>query len=111
MLQLVDVGPKSIDKYSPVVGGEKIAEIRGLAGTLRGARVAHVNATSYGGGVSELLRSLVPLYRSLGIEADWLVIPGATGFFEITKGLHNALQGADFALTEEVRRKYVDHNQ
>ena len=111
MLQLVDVGPKSIDKYSPVVGEEKIAEIRGLAGTLRGARVAHVNATSYGGGVSELLRSLVPLYRSLGIEADWLVIPGATGFFEITKGLHNALQGADFALTEEVRRKYVDHNQ
>jgi trehalose synthase len=111
MLQLVDVGPKSLEKYSSVVGEEQISEIFSLASGLRGAKVAHVNATSYGGGVSELLRSLVPLYRSLGIEADWLVIPGKAGFFEVTKGFHNALQGADFTLTEEIKRTYLGNNQ
>jgi trehalose synthase len=73
--------------------------------------VAQINATSYGGGVSELLRSLVPLYRALGVEADWLVIPGTEHFFQVTKGLHNALQGAAFDLTDQVKGIYLTQNQ
>ncbi|KKK52345.1 hypothetical protein LCGC14_3105850, partial [marine sediment metagenome] len=86
-------------------------ELRQLASPLRGARVAHINATVYGGGVSELLRSVVPLYRALDVKADWLVIPGEPGFFEVTKGFHNALQGAAFDLTDEVKETYLSHNQ
>lgn len=111
MLQLVDLAPISLDRYEDVVGAAVIAELREQAKPLQGARVAHLNATSYGGGVSELLRSLIPLYRALGIEASWSVIPGEPGFFEITKGFHNALQGADFDLTDEAKDIYLRHNQ
>lgn len=111
MLQLVDLAPKSLDRYQNVVGDGVISELRELAAQLQGARVVHINATSYGGGVSELLRSLVPLYRSLGIDASWGVIPGNQKFFEVTKGFHNALQGAPFDLTEEAKDIYLTHNQ
>ncbi len=111
MLHRVDVGSKHLDRYGEIVGAESIAELRALAKPLRGCRIAHVNSTTYGGGVSELLRSLVPLYRSLEIKADWLVIPGSPEFFEVTKGFHNALQGAPFQLTEEAKAIYLRQNQ
>lgn len=107
----VDVGPKALDHYEAIIGGERIDELMELARPLRGARLAHINATIYGGGVSELLRSLVPLYRALEIEADWLVIPGSVDFFNVTKGLHNGLQGAGFVLTDEAKATYLDHSQ
>jgi trehalose synthase len=110
MLDHVDLAPLSIDDYEPVVGREVIEELRRLAAPLKGARVAHVNATAYGGGVSELLRSLVPMYRGLGIEADWKLISGDAQFFEVTKGLHNGLQGATFELTPRAREIYLMHN-
>jgi len=111
MLQLVDVGPKSLERYAQALGQKRVDELRGLAVPFRKARVAHINATSYGGGVSELLRSLVPLYRALGIEADWLVIPGTEHFFEVTKGFHNALQGGAFDLTDRVKEVYLTQNK
>jgi len=111
VLHRVDVGPKHLDRYGDIIGAEGLAELRALAKPLRGCSIAHVNSTTYGGGVSELLRSLVPLYRSLGIDADWLVIPGSPEFFEVTKGFHNALQGAPFGLTEEAKAIYLRQNQ
>jgi len=73
-LQRVDLAPESLELYEELLGCDTIGALREAASPLRGARIAHVNATSYGGGVSELLRSLVPLYRALGVEAEWLVI-------------------------------------
>lgn len=110
MLQRVDVGPKSLDRYAEVVGQERLEELRKLATPLRGKRLVEINATPYGGGVSELLRSLVPLYRALGIAADWLVVTGEEEFFQTTKAIHNALQGADVHLKEEDREIYLIHN-
>jgi trehalose synthase len=77
-----------------VIGSDAFDELRALAAPLRGARVLQINATPYGGGVSELLRSLVPLERDLGLVADWKIISGDDAFFEVTKRLHNGLQGA-----------------
>jgi trehalose synthase len=111
MLQHVDLAPKSLARYEPIVGPEGLEALGEMAAPLRGKRVAQINATSYGGGVSELLRSLVPLYRALGVEADWLVIPGTEHFFQVTKGLHNALQGAAFDLTDQVKAIYLTQNQ
>ena len=111
MLQLVDLAPISLDRYEDVIGAQVITELRQLASSLQGARVAHINSTSYGGGVSELLRSLIPIYRALGIDASWNVIPGEARFFEITKGFHNALQGAHFNLTDEAKDIYLRHNR
>jgi trehalose synthase len=111
MLQLVDLAPKSLERYEDIVGADTIDRLRELAAPLKGARVAHINATSYGGGVSELLRSLVPLYLSLGIEAEWAIIPGDEEFFRVTKAFHNALQGAPFALTEQTKAIYLSNSQ
>ena len=63
MLQTVDVAPVRLGDYRDVIAFD---ELRALAAPLRGARVLQINATAYGGGVSALLRSLVPLERDLG---------------------------------------------
>lgn len=110
MLQRVDTAPQSLDMYIPIIGEEAVQEIRDLARPLRDARLAQINATPYGGGVSELVRSLVPLERDLGLEAHWRVISGDERFFAVTKGLHNALQGAKFALSAEVRETYLSYS-
>ena len=75
--------------------------------------MCHVNSTPFGGGVAELLVSYIPLIRSVGIEADWQVIRGDRRFFTITKGLHNALQGAEFRSTraETWRDMYLSINK
>ena len=111
MLQTVDVGVESLGAYSPFVAREKLEEIREMARQLRGARILHLNATPYGGGVSELLRSEVPLLRDLGLHADWKVIFGDEEFFSITKSFHNALQGGELTLNEEVKEVYLDCNR
>ncbi len=111
MLETVHVGVRPVSQYEHIVGEHAVDELRALALHLRGRRVAHINATPYGGGVSELLRSLVPLYRALGVEADWLVISGTTAFFEVTKRIHNALQGADVELSDGDRSLYLDHSR
>ncbi len=107
MLDHVDVGPRALKAYEPIVGEEVIQEIQELAAPLKGASVAHINATTYGGGVSELLRSIVPLYRGLGIYCDWKLISADPQFFTITKGLHNALQGASYEVTRAARETYL----
>jgi trehalose synthase len=70
--------------------------------------VLHINATAYGGGVAELLATHVPLLRSVGIEAEWQVIHGSDEFFAATKGVHNALQGADAPFTHDAQKIYLE---
>ncbi len=107
MLELVDVGPRPLSQYESIVGEEILEEIRELAAPLKGARIAQINATTYGGGVSELLRSIVPLYRGLGIECDWKIISAGPKFFTVTKAFHNALQGAPYELKQAARERYL----
>ena len=89
----VNVTKKSIESYRPFVGDQKVDEIKKLAEPLRGARVLHVNSTSFGGGVAEILNSFIPLLQDLGIEADWQTIEAEPEFFNVTKNMHNAMQG------------------
>lgn len=102
---------KSLGEYAPVVGDDVIAEIEALAQPLRGARVAHVSATAYGGGVAEILHTLVPLMRSVGIQAEWQVISGSEQFFQTTKMMHNALQGKDLVFTQAMQDRYLLTNR
>ena len=107
MLHRVDVGTQSIAAYASSASAELVEELRALAAPLRGARVLHLNATSYGGGVAEILRSEVPLLRDLGLVAEWQLITGDDAFFSVTKAIHNGLQGADRDLSPVERETYL----
>ncbi len=110
MLETVDVGTQHIEVYKASVGSEVIARLRALASPLRGARILHLNATPYGGGVAEILRSQIPLLRDLGIEASWKIIFGDQAFFSVTKNIHNGLQGAPRELTAAERETYITYS-
>ncbi len=93
MLQPIPVGHKSLADYTHLVGRTLVEEIRELAAEAEGLRVLHLSATAFGGGVSEILYTLIPLMKDVGVEAEWQVILGREEFFNATKLMHNALQG------------------
>jgi trehalose synthase len=101
MLQEISLGQKSLADYTHIAGKETIERIRELAESMKGHRVLHVSATAFGGGVSEILYTIVPLMRDIGLDAHWQVIFGKEEFFNATKLLHNSLQGAEGTLSEE----------
>jgi trehalose synthase len=101
MLQEIALGHKSLADYTHIAGKETIERIRELAEPMKGHRVLHVSATAFGGGVSEILYTIVPLMRDIGIDAHWHVIFGKEEFYNATKLLHNSLQGADATLSDE----------
>jgi trehalose synthase len=111
MLQTVAVGRWSLDAYRGVVPAHVLEDLREAARPLRGARILQLNATAYGGGVSELLRSGIPLLNDLGLDVEWRVIAGHPEFFRATKAMHNGLQGAAAGLTDEERALYIACNE
>jgi len=111
MLSDVLLEPLSLEKYSPIVGEEKIREIKGLAEKLAGKSLCHVNSTSFGGGVAEILHRLIPLMQDVGLKADWRIIKGSDEFFNVTKAFHNGLQGMEISLTDAMRKTYLEYNE
>jgi trehalose synthase len=109
--QRVNPGNKSLADYRSIVRRELYDEVVALGERLRGKRVLHVSATSFGGGVAEILYTLVPLMRDVGLEAEWDIMFGSEPFFNVTKSFHNALQGADYELTVEDRAIYEEYNR
>src|SRR5690349_23365159 len=110
MLQDVALGDRSLADYTHLVGRGLVEEIRDLAAPLKGKRVLHVSATAFGGGVSEILYTLVPLMRDVGLDAHWHVIFGKEEFFNATKLLHNSLQGAPETLSDEQWKLFDEIN-
>ena len=113
MLNLVNVGRKSLADYATIATRGLMAEIRRLAEPLAGKRVVHLSATAFGGGVAEINYTLVPLMADAGLDVEWRIIYGQEEFFNATKTIHNALQGSPQGLTreqEEVFRRYNEMN-
>src|SRR5207249_1361402 len=110
-MEEIRVAEKRLSDYRAIIGGPAFAEILALASKLKGKRVAHVNATGYGGGVAELLQSLVPLQRDVGLDVTWFVLGGSNAFFTATKTMHNALQGSDVGLTPDMQANYRHFNE
>jgi trehalose synthase len=111
MLEYVELDEKHLSDYRAVVGDEVVSEIREMAESLQGARVVHINATAYGGGVAEMLQTLVPLMVDVGLDAQWQVIEGADEFFNVTKAAHNGLQGMDIPFTDEMKAIWQRYNE
>lgn len=98
---------RPLEAYDSVARSTQLRRVRSLASALEPLRVLHVNATKSGGGVAELLRSLVALFGDAGLETDWYVMEAEEAFFTVTKTLHNGLQGEDLSLTPEMRSTYA----
>jgi len=111
LLQPVAVGHKNLSDYTHIVGWPLVDEIRKLAEPLQGKRILHLSATAFGGGVSEILYTLVPLMRDVGLEVEWQVIYGREEFFNATKLMHNALQGSPQDLSEEDWATWRQYNE
>lgn len=109
-MQDVVLVEKSLADYAPVVGDDIVAELHEMARPFQGARVLHISSTAYGGGVAEMLHTLIPLMRSAGLDASWRIISGTDEFFTVTKSMHNALQGMDLDLTPAMKAAYLHSN-
>src|ERR671933_2261541 len=94
MLQPVNTGKKSLADYATIATRGLMQEIRRLAEPLGGKRVLHLSATAFGGGVAEINYTLIPLMQDVGLDVEWRIIHGQEEFFNVTKTIHNALQGS-----------------
>lgn len=100
-----------IEDYIGIAGDGDLRAIDRLAARLKGKSIVHVNSTTLGGGVAELLQRMVPLLSSLGLDTKWKTIKGSKYFFEITKRMHNALQGSAEPLTKKMWDFYAAVNR
>ena len=95
-LEQVKFEPAPLERFRPLLG-ERFAEIEtaaaGARKTFAGRRIWHVNSTSQGGGVAEMLRALLPYARGAGVDVRWAVLTESDGFFDLTKRIHNHLHG------------------
>ncbi|MGH3020024.1 MAG: glycosyltransferase [Gaiellaceae bacterium] len=110
-LQHVNVGSKVLGDYGSLATRGLMGQIRELAEPLAGKRVLHLSATAFGGGVAEILYTLVPLMRDAGLDAEWRIIYGQDEFFDVTKTIHNALQGDPSGLSEEQQETFRRYNR
>jgi len=100
----------SLDDYRGIVDDSVLSEIYKKSTKLIDKHIVNINSTYQGGGVAEILHSLVLLMNDTGINAGWRILPGTPGFFTTTKRMHNALQGehVDMELMNKVF--YIDNN-
>ena len=100
-----------IEDFRKFIDESAISRIHERARNLAGKKILMVNSTNRGGGVAEILNSLVPLLNSLGVHVEWKVITGEPKFFNVTKKLHNALQGQAEKFSEEEKQIYLETNK
>jgi len=101
----------ALDEYEKIAGTPVIDQLRRLGERLKGKKILHVNSTAEGGGVAEILSWMTPLMQDLGIDAQWAVIEGTKEFFNVTKSIHNGLQGSAVALHKRDWETYMDVNR
>ncbi len=100
-----------IDAYKNVAPKGDLLLLAKLGDALRSRSFLHVNSTREGGGVAEILHRMIPILRELGIDARWEVIEGDARFFDITKKIHNGLQGNDETITEQMWEYHAEVNR
>ncbi|MBN2053103.1 glycosyltransferase [Candidatus Woesearchaeota archaeon] len=98
-----------LNDYQRIIGKKAVEKIRQSAEPLKGKHIVHVNSTSMGGGVAEILNTLVFLMNDVGIRTGWRVMVGSHSFFKITKGIHNSLQGQPWKMSDSRKKIYLEY--
>lgn len=97
-----------LNQYSQLLGDKEVKKLQKKAKKFENNEILHVNATKFGGGVAEILNNMIPLMRELKLDADWKVFSAPDSFFEISKKMHNALQGnMDIHFTDDEISAYI----
>lgn len=109
MLPKVETSIVKLERYQNFLTKKQSKEIEKLSVELKGLKINLINSTPRGGGVAEILKSLVPLMKGIGLKAEWYTIPARNDFFKITKEIHNALQGKEYGFPFAHRKKYLRH--
>lgn len=107
---MAKVSVLSLDRFRDILGDKAIEDIHAEASSLSEKTLVHMNSTYQGGGVAEILNSLIILMNDVGIKADWRVLHGNPDFFSVTKKFHNALQGEKINLTDLKKKTYYITN-
>jgi len=97
-LEQVQVKRVSLSLLARALTPDRVEHLRAIANQARsllaGRIVWNINSTAKGGGVAEMLQTLLAYGRGAGVDTRWLVLQGDEKFFAITKRLHNRLHGA-----------------
>ncbi len=102
---------RKLADYREVASKGTVEFLSHMAEPVQGKKVLHVNSTKLGGGVAEILQSLIPLLNDIGMDVRWEVIGGTEEFFNITKSFHNALQGQEQGLSAQAQQTYLAVNR
>jgi trehalose synthase len=98
-----------LEAYTSLLNKNVIEKLEEKANKFKDKTVLHVNATKFGGGVAEILQNMIPLMKELGIEGEWKVFTAPDSFFEISKKMHNALQGnMEIRFTDKEVNDYIN---
>ncbi|MEA2035292.1 MAG: glycosyltransferase [Euryarchaeota archaeon] len=97
---------RSLEDYRGIVSDNIIYDIHKKARELYGKHIVHINSTYQGGGVAEMISSVVPLMNDIGISTGWRILHGNSDFFTITKKFHNAMQGESIHFTQMKKDLY-----
>lgn len=93
----VSLTSRPIEPFRDLLSAERWAgfqeAMRGGCAVFAGRPIWCVNSTASGGGVAELLQTMLSYVSGAGIEARWAVIAGDAEFFAITKRIHNFIHG------------------
>ncbi len=109
-MRKVKTGVKNYRQYSEFLNHDAEIEMEYYIKKNKGKKIAMINATSFGGGVAEILHSLVPLACSAGLVIDWWNMEGIDEFYKATKMMHNCLQGMEHELTAKEKEIYLKYN-
>lgn len=101
----------NLSNYGHIVGKQVIDKIHAEAEKLSGKHITCVNSTYQGGGVAEILNSIVPMFDQVGVDFGWRILHGTPDFFTITKKFHNALQGDPINLSRRKKDIYYETNE
>src|SRR5260370_7940020 len=97
-----------LDRYRRFVGEELLSHIYDVAASLAGLHILHFNTTAKGGGVAELLNSLLPVMEELGIKHTWKVIPLDEASDRFTAHIVDLLQAIEhLPIPEEHHRLFL----
>ncbi|RLE38831.1 glycosyl transferase family 1 [Candidatus Woesearchaeota archaeon] len=101
----------NLKEYEKIVGKDVLAEIQTKVKKLRHKHIVSISSTYQGGGVAEILNSIVILFNRAGLDFGWRILHGSHDFFKITKKFHNALQGQKIHLTQKKKNIYYETNK